>query len=160
MSDFKFYTQERVRFSETDLQGVLHHSNYLRYFEVGRIEYMRNLGLLKNNDFVGPATVAVVEANCVYVKPLKFDDVFKLFVRVSDLKGASMIFEYELVGDGGEIFAEGFTKVATVDRAKFKPTRIPNSWHLKISDFEGMSDHVTKSNRKLNLPSLDGRARR
>jgi acyl-CoA thioester hydrolase len=137
MADFKFYTEGRVRFCETDLQGILHHSDYLRYFEVGRVEYIRKLGLIENNDFAGPATITIVEASTRYIKPLKFDDRFKIYVRISEMKGATMTFEYKLVKtETDETVATGITRMATVDRKSFKPVRIPEIWHNKITLFE------------------------
>jgi len=136
MKDFKFYTEARVRFCETDLQGILHHSRHFQYFEVGRVEYMRNLKLIENNDFVGPATVTIVESGAKYLATLKFDETFKIYVRISELKGASMVFEYKLVKGSDEIAAEGFTRCATINRKTFKPVRMPDIWRKKITKFE------------------------
>ena len=136
MGEFKFFTESRVRFCETDLQGILHHSHYLKYFEVGRVEYLRNLGLIENSDFLFPCTVAVVESSCNYYKTLKWDDHFRIYARVTNMKGASFLFEYKLIKDSGEEAAFGTTRIATVDRISFKPVRIPDALRSKISAYE------------------------
>ena len=139
MSKFKFFTQERVKFYETDLQGIMHHTNYFRYLETARVEYMRNLELLKDSDFTGEPTVTVVEARCAYSNPLKFDEPFKIFVRVSEIKNASMTFEYNIVKtNADENVANATVKIATVDRQSFKPTKIDTVMKERIIAFEGL----------------------
>ena len=137
MGDFKFFCEARVRFCETDLQGILHHSKYLEYFEVGRVEYIRKLGLIENNDFAGPATITIVETKTTYMKPLRFDDPLRIYVRVSEMRGARMNYEYKIVNPkSDDVIATGYTMCATVDRKKFRPVRIPAIWKEKISLFE------------------------
>lgn len=138
MENFKHHIDARVRWYETDLQGVSHHSNYLRYFEIGRVDYMRQLNLIEGNDFVGPATVAIVESKCVHKTPLRFDDPIRIFTRIAKLTGATMTFEYKILNrNSDEISAEGHTILATVDRKTFKPVRMTEIFRKKISEFEG-----------------------
>jgi len=99
---------------------------------------MRKLNFIENNDFVGDATVAVVESRCSHIKTLKFDDHFRIYVKATKLSGATIIFEYNIVKtDDKSLIATGFTKLATVDRKNFKPKRIPELMRSKISSFEG-----------------------
>jgi acyl-CoA thioester hydrolase len=107
----------RVRFCETDLMGIVHHSNYLAYFEAGRVEWMRRRGV----SFVGWAErgvhLPVVEANVRYRAPAMFDDVLAIETRLVELRAASLRFEYrmERVSGEPELLAEGFTRLACVN---------------------------------------------
>ncbi len=137
MDKFRFSLTQRVKFYETDLQTVMHHSEYFKYFETARVEYMRNLGLIKKGDFVGSSTVTVVKTLAVFNFPLKFDDEFKINVRISDLKRTNMTFEYRINrADDNRLIATGLTKVAAIDRKSYKPTRIPPVMVDKITAFE------------------------
>lgn len=139
MEDFRFFIEQRVRFYETDLQGVLHHADYFRHFENARVEYMRNLNLIEGNDFVGDSTITVVRTDCSYKRPLRFDDAFKVYVRIADIKNASMTFEYKILrSDNSSLIAQGSTKIAAVERNNYKPTKIPQIMVDKIKVFEGL----------------------
>jgi acyl-CoA thioester hydrolase len=121
---FPFTTGIRVRFAETDAQGVVHNASYLVWFEVARVEYLER--------FAGgyPALrergieALVTEAHVRYGAPARFDDRLLLHARCVDVHGARFRFEYRLERDG-ELVAEGWTAHACVDRATFRPTRVP-----------------------------------
>jgi len=137
MNDFKFTIKQRVKFYETDLQGVMHHSEFFRYFETARVEYMRHLKLIENGDFIGKSTVTVVETKGNFLKPLKFDDLFEIHIKISELKNASMLFEYMITKQNNlEKIATGWTRVAAIDKQNYKPTKIPKVMKEKISLFE------------------------
>ena len=125
MDGFTFTTQIRVRFAETDAQGVAHNANYLVWFEVARVEYLER--------FAGgyPALqergieAFVVEAHVRYGVPARFDNRLELHARCVDVRGARFRFEYRLERDG-ELVAEGWTAHACVDAATHRPTRVPD----------------------------------
>ena len=124
MSEFPFATEVRVRFAETDAQGVAHNSAFLVWFEIARVEYLER--------FAGgyPALRAqgieafVTEAHVRYGAPARFDDRLTLRARCVDVRGARFRFEYELDRDG-ELVAEGWTAHACVDAETHRPTRVP-----------------------------------
>ena len=124
MPGFAFSTEVRVRFAETDAQGVAHNASYLVWFEVGRVAYLAR--------FAGgyPALrergieAVVTEAHVRYAAPARFDDVLSLRVRCVGLRGARFRFEYEL-GRDGERVADGWTAHACVDSRSLRPTRVP-----------------------------------
>ena len=126
MSEFGFSTDVRVRFAETDAQGVAHNSNYLVWFEIARIAYLE--------EFAGgyPALREtglesfVLEANVRYRLPTHFDDRLTIHTRVGELRGARFRFEYEVTRDG-DLLADGWTSHACVDATTFRPTRIPQA---------------------------------
>ncbi len=110
----------RVRFCETDLMGIVHHSNYLAYFEAGRVEWLRRRGVTYADWAARGMHLPVVEASVRYRAPARFDDVIGIETRLVELRAASLRFEYrmERLTDAmlpGELLAEGFTRLACVN---------------------------------------------
>jgi acyl-CoA thioester hydrolase len=126
MAGFRFSTHVRVRFAETDAQGVAHNSNYLVWFEIARIAYLE--------EFAGgyPALREtglesfVLESYVRYRVPAQFDDRLRIHTRVGELRGARFRFDYEITR-GDEVLADGWTSHACVDAETLRPTRIPQS---------------------------------
>jgi acyl-CoA thioester hydrolase len=107
----------RVRFCETDLMGIVHHSNYLAYFEAGRVEWLRRRGVTYVDWAAQGMHLPVVEASVRYRAPARFDDVIAIETRLVELRAASLRFEYrmERQNEPGELLAEGFTRLACVN---------------------------------------------
>jgi acyl-CoA thioester hydrolase len=107
----------RVRFCETDLMGIVHHSNYLAYFEAGRVEWLRRRGVTYADWAARGIHLPVVEASVRYRAPARFDDVIAIETHLVELRAASVRFEYrmERIGDSAELLAEGFTRLACVN---------------------------------------------
>lgn len=116
-------TEMRVRFCETDLMGIVHHSNYLVYFEAGRVEWLRRRGVVYTEWASRGIHLPVVEANVAYKSPLRFDDVMLVTSTLTQLRTVSIKFEYT-IERGGLRIAEGFTRLACVDGGH-KLLRIP-----------------------------------
>lgn len=114
----------RVRFSETDAMGVANNSAYLAWFEVGRIEYLRELGHGYAEVHSGGMDMVVVEARIVYRRALRFDDAFTVECACTEVRGATFTFAYELRTDAG-VTTTGTTRHACVDRATMRPVRVP-----------------------------------
>lgn len=104
----------RVRFCETDLMGIVHHSNYLAYFEAGRVEWLRRRGVTYGEWAAAGIHLPVVEASVRYRAPARFDDVIGIETRLSELRAASLRFEFRM-DRAGELLAEGFTRLACVN---------------------------------------------
>jgi acyl-CoA thioester hydrolase len=121
---FPFTTQIRVRFAETDAQGVAHNATYLVWFEVARVEYLERFAggypALRKHGM----EAFVAEAHVRYGVPARFDDRLELHARCVDVRGARFRFEYRLERDGA-VVAEGWTAHACVDAATHRPTRVP-----------------------------------
>jgi acyl-CoA thioester hydrolase len=108
----------RVRFCETDLMGIVHHSNYLAYFEAGRVEWLRRRGVTYADWAARGMHLPVVEASVRYRAPARFDDVIAIETRLVELRAASLRFEYKMSrreGAEDELLAEGFTRLACVN---------------------------------------------
>jgi len=122
--DFRFATEVRVRFAETDAQGVAHNSVYLVWFEVARIDYLARFrggypGL--RDDGVEALTI---ESHVRYLAPAAFDDRLTIRARCGELRGARFRFDYA-VERNGEGIADGWTRHACVDAVSYRPTRVP-----------------------------------
>jgi acyl-CoA thioester hydrolase len=121
---FKFHTEVRVRFAETDAQGIAHHAMYLVWFEVARVDYLARFdggypGLQERG-----VEALTTEAHARYLGPAKFNDVITIGVRCTGLRGARFRFEYHLTR-GDDLVADGWTGHACVDAKTFVPTRTP-----------------------------------
>jgi acyl-CoA thioester hydrolase len=122
--EFSFATDVRVRFAETDAQGVAHHAVYLVWFELARIEYLERFrGGYPELQAEGIEALTT-EVHVRYLAPAGFDD--RLTVRCScgDLRGARFRFDYAVERDG-EKLAVGWTLHACVDARTHRPTRVP-----------------------------------
>jgi acyl-CoA thioester hydrolase len=121
---FSFSAEVRVRFAETDAQGIVHNSNYLVWFEVARVDYLERFagGYQRLRD-VGIEAL-VLETHVRYLEPAKFDDRLLVHARCVDVKGARFRYEYAIERDG-VVIADGWTAHATVDAANLRPTRVP-----------------------------------
>ena len=125
MEGYTFSTDVRVRFADTDAQGIAHNASYLVWFEVGRVEYLRTYagGYQSLRDLGIEALV--LESFCRYVVPARFDELLHVHARVVELRGARFRYDYAIVRDDGTLMAEGWTAHACVDATTFKPTRVP-----------------------------------
>jgi acyl-CoA thioester hydrolase len=111
-------TRVRVRYAETDQMGVVYHANYLVWFEVGRVELMRQLGLdYKDMERDEGALIAVVEATARYKAPARYDDELIVRTRISAVKLAILKFKYEVLRASDEaLLCEGETVHLVVGR--------------------------------------------
>jgi acyl-CoA thioester hydrolase len=136
---FSFTTRVRVRFADTDAQGVAHNASYLVWFEVARVEYLRAYagGYQALRDLGIEALV--LESYCHYRVPARFDDVLDVHARCLDLRGARFRYEYAIVRDDGELMADGWTAHACVDAATLRPTRVPDWLASAIRSAESSS---------------------
>ncbi len=121
-TSFKF--ERRVSYYDTDAMGIVHHSNYVRYFEDARVAWMRESGLADYHAPKGPFTFAVHELSLNYKKPLRFDDLFSVTLTVQ-LDGLRLRFDY-VITLGGDRVADGRTVLIPLD-AKFRPARLPQA---------------------------------
>jgi acyl-CoA thioester hydrolase len=132
---FRFSTDIRVRFAETDAQGVAHNSNYLVWFEVARVGYLE--------EFTGgyPALRKqgiesfVLESYVRFRTAARFDDRLRVYARVGELRGARFRFDYRVEREG-ELIADGWTAHACVDAQTLRPTRIPPGLSAAIAKAE------------------------
>jgi len=116
--------QIRVRYQETDGQGIVHHANYLNFFEMGRIEMLRAGGACYRTLEESKLNLVVSEANLNYVQPAVFDDLLTLTTNIVKSKGARIKHSYK-IERGEDLIVEGHTVVACVG-PNGSVTRLPD----------------------------------
>ena len=111
-------TRLRVRYAETDQMGVVYHSNYLVWFEVGRAELIRQMGLdYKAMEREEGAGIAVVEANVRYKAPARYDDEIIVRTRIAGIRGSVLKFAYTIHrAEDNQLLTEGATTHVVVGR--------------------------------------------
>ncbi|MCX7760617.1 MAG: acyl-CoA thioesterase [Hydrogenothermaceae bacterium] len=117
------YTR-KVNFYETDAQGIVHHSNYPRYFEECRGFYLENIGLpyhILRDEY--NVDVVLLELNIRYMNPLRFGDKFKIEFRLDSIDSYFFSFKYEIYTD--KKIAEGFTKHCCVNSQTKRVIKVP-----------------------------------
>jgi len=119
----------RVRYAETDQMGVVYHANHFIWFEVGRVELLRQLGFsYKEMEREDNCYIAVVDARCRYKAPVHYDDEVIVRTYLKHVRAKMIHFGYELVGaQTGALLAEGVT-IHIVADAEMKPRALPNKY--------------------------------
>jgi acyl-CoA thioester hydrolase len=116
MADAPHTTTVRVRYSETDRMGVVYYANYLVYFEIGRTEQLRAMGVrYRDLEDQGYALV-VVEARVQYAAPAKYDETLTIATRLAEVSHVRLRHEYEITGEDGRRVAAGHTVLACLGR--------------------------------------------
>lgn len=113
-----YETALRVRYAETDQMGVVYHSNYVIWFEVGRVEMLRQMGFTyREMEKQDKVHIAVVEVRCRFKAPALYDDLIKIRTRLLNVRDSLLHFGYEIVREkDGALLAEGETVHLVVDR--------------------------------------------
>jgi acyl-CoA thioester hydrolase len=114
----------RVRYGETDQMGVVHHPEYLHYFEMGRTELMRASGAAYADLERRGILLVVTEASLRYRSAAVYDEQISILTRLVSAGKARLRFTYEVRGEDGRLCAEGHTELASLDRDK-SPVRLP-----------------------------------
>ncbi|WP_372814491.1 acyl-CoA thioesterase [Paenibacillus sp.] len=117
-----FTCEFRVRYQETDQMGVVYHANYLTWFEVGRTEMIRSLGMPYQTLEARGLLLPLIEADLKFKQPAKYDDTVTIYTRVTAFTHLRLDFAYE-VKRGEELLVTGSTRHVWVNR-DWKPTRI------------------------------------
>jgi acyl-CoA thioester hydrolase len=122
-------TRLRVRYAETDQMGVVYHSNHLIWFEVGRVEFMREMGFsYRDMEREDGCFIAVAEVTCRYRAPAYYDEEVLVRTRLKSVRESVVVFTYELVrAESGTLLAEGETTHIVTD-SNFKIAALPGKY--------------------------------
>ena len=116
----------RVRYAETDQMGVVYHGNYAQYFEMGRVEWLRNLGLsyayMEKNGIMLP----VVSLTLNYKKPARYDDLLIVRTILKKQESVKIEFDYEIYSEEGELLTTGNSVLVFVDMKTGRPVLPPD----------------------------------
>ncbi len=122
-------TVARVRYKDTDQMGMVYYGNHFTFFEIGRVEYMRERGIAyKNMEREDESYIVVAEASCRYLRPARYDDLLRIRTRVSESRRRSVRFAYEILRhDSGEMLATGET-VHIICNREGRPKSLPEKY--------------------------------
>ncbi|MBI3271708.1 MAG: acyl-CoA thioesterase [Planctomycetes bacterium] len=142
--DFHFSTEVRVRLPETDAMGIVFHGCFFTYLEVGRMDYLRNLGLNENNKPIKGFDNVVAHAACDFESPARFDDPLVVHVRIAEIRRTSFRFEFRIVHKmRNQLIARGESVHVALDGATWTPLPVPEAFRRAIQAFEGDSLRTT-----------------
>lgn len=134
---YNFHTEVRVRLPETDAMGIVFHGNYFTYLEVGRVDYLRNLGLAEGIRPIRDFENVVVSAHVDFHSPARLDDPLTIDVRVAEIKNSSFRFEFRIRHRiENRRVAVGYTTHCALGD-DFKPIRVPDAFREVVARYEG-----------------------
>ena len=133
---YEFNTQVRVRYAEADPMNVVYYGNYAQYFEVGRVESLRNLGIsYKGIEDMG-IMLPVVELNIKYLRPAKYDDLLTIKSQIKELPTEhKIIFDQEIYNEEGKLLTIGKVKLYFMDSKLGKRASMPAFMLEKLSTY-------------------------
>lgn len=114
----------RVRYAETDAMGIVHHSRYIPWFEIGRSDWMREGGLTYDEFSRMGYYLTVVEVGARYLRPARYDDLVTVRTWLAEVKSRGIRIEYDIIAAGGETLVTGFTRHVCITHDG-KPVRLP-----------------------------------
>ncbi|MDO3695102.1 thioesterase family protein [Wenyingzhuangia sp. chi5] len=120
-------TELRVRYSETDQMQYVHHSNYAKYFEIARIEWLREAGISYKEMEEQGIMLPVVSLLTEFKKPAKYDDVLTIKTEIKQIPTAKIIFTYEIYNQKDELLTTGESTLVFVDMKKNRPMKCPEN---------------------------------
>ena len=127
-------TEHHVNFYDTDAMAVVHHSNYIRWFETGRVEYLRKYGITLGDMMEDGYVFPITEVRAKYVSPGRFDDVICIETRPKALTKAKMAFQYRVFNKAtGELMVRGFTQNVFTQKDTGKICRLPEKYYTKLA---------------------------
>jgi acyl-CoA thioester hydrolase len=124
-------TTVRVRYAETDQMGVVYHANYFVWFEVGRVELMRALGIeYKRMEIEDDCHIVVVDIRCRYHASARYDEVLRVRTRIAESRNRSIRFSYEILRDTDQALLAVGETLHVICGSNGKPKLLPDKYRL------------------------------
>ena len=117
--------QIRVRYGETDQMGIVYHGNYAQYLEMGRIEWLRSLGISYKKMEEDGIMLPVISLSLNFKRSAHYDDLINVKTQLKKMPTAKIEFDYEITNEKGEILTTANTVLAFIDMKTNKPIRAP-----------------------------------
>ncbi|WP_445738625.1 acyl-CoA thioesterase [Mariniflexile sp.] len=117
--------QIRVRYGETDQMGVVYHGNYPLYLEMGRIEWLRKLGISYKTMEENGIMLPVISLSINYKKSAVYDDVINVKTQLKNMPTAKIEFNYEITNEKGELLTVASTTLVFIDMKTNRPVKVP-----------------------------------
>jgi len=128
--------QVRVRYSETDQMGVVYHGNYIPYFEIGRVEWLRNTGISYKSMEESGIALPIVSLTLNYKKPARYDDVLNVKTIFKKQSSVKIEFECEITNEKNELLTTGHFLLVFVDIKTGRPTAPPEYINTLLSTMQ------------------------
>lgn len=122
---FEAQTTTRVRYSETDQMGYVYHGNYAEFYEIGRVETLRQLGFSYKEMEKTGVMMPVINLKSNYHLPGKYDELLTIKVRIPTYPTAKIFFEYEIYNEEEKLINTGETTLVFINMETNKPCRMP-----------------------------------
>jgi acyl-CoA thioester hydrolase len=132
---FEHSTKIRVRYGETDQMGYMYYGNYAEFYEVGRVEMLRSLGLTYSGMEESGIKMPVLELNCKYLKPALYDEEITVRVIMDKMPGIRIHFRYELYNEKQELINKGETLLVFVRMQSNRPCLPPQDFLDRLKPF-------------------------
>ena len=116
----------RVRYGETDQMGIVYYGNYAEYLEMGRVEWLRDLGVTYKSMEDNGIQLPVINLQIKYVKPAMYDDLLTVETILTKKPLVKIEFDYKIYNENQELLIEANTVLAFIDKAKNKPVTCPD----------------------------------
>ncbi|MCH4178725.1 MAG: acyl-CoA thioesterase [Megasphaera sp.] len=124
---------EKVRFYETDMMGIVHHSNQIRWFEVARCEYLRQAGIDLFALMDGGITFPIKHVSCEYISPINYGDTIEITTYLHKLSRAQMVFAYRISNqEDGTVMATGMTQNVFTHKKDGTVARLDTEAYAKL----------------------------
>ena len=132
---FEHSSKIRVRYGETDQMGYMYYGNYAQFYEVGRVEMLRSMGLTYSGMEASGIMMPVVELSCKYLKPALYDEEITVKVIMKEMPRIRIHFNYELYNEKQELINTGETLLVFVNMQTNRPCLAPEDFRNKIKAF-------------------------
>jgi len=134
--NFSQETKLRVRYGETDQMGYCYYGNYAQYFEVGRVEALRDVGLSYKELEEQGVMLPVSDYTVKYLSPALYDDLLTIKTSIVKLSGVRLFFEYSISNENNQKVATASTTLVFVSKSTMKPISPPENFIKVISNFK------------------------
>lgn len=132
---FKYATKIRVRYGETDQMGYMYYGNYAEFFEVGRVEMLRSLGLTYSGMEASGIMMPVLELHSKYLKPARYDEEITVNVSMAKMPGVKIHFKYDLYNEKQELIHVAETLLVFINMKTNRPCLPPQDFIDKLKPF-------------------------
>lgn len=127
--------QYRVRYFDADPMGYCNNANYPKFYEMGRDELFREIGLPYTEVEKAGFMLPLADLHVKYIKPSKYDDLLTILTTVTEYPTAKIIFNYSIHNQNNELINEGYTTLVFVDKISRRPVRMPDIVSSKIEKY-------------------------
>ena len=125
--------EHRVNFYDTDAMEVVHHANYIRWFEIGRVDYLRRIGITLGALMEAGYVFPITKVGASFHAPGRFDDTLVIETTATALTKAKMAFSYRILNEAGTVLVTGFSENVFTLRETGRITRLPQQFYEPLA---------------------------